>query len=59
MILDKYFNSIENKEGKFKIILGSRVMNEEGITFENTSEVHILDVYYNFGESRTSYRSCY
>lgn len=49
MILDKYFNSIENKEGKFlKIILGSRVMNE-GITLENTSEVHILDVYYNFG----------
>lgn len=49
MILDKYFNNIENKEGKFlKIILGSRVMNE-GITLENTSEVHILDVYYNFG----------
>ena len=49
MILDKYFNNIENREGKFlKVILGSRVMNE-GITLENTSEVHILDVYYNFG----------
>merc|ERR1711998_789224 len=48
-ILDKYFNNIENREGKFlKVILGSRVMNE-GITLENTSEVHILDVYYNLG----------
>ncbi len=48
-ILDNFFNSIENKEGKFiKIILGSKVMNE-GITLENTGEVHLLDVYYNFG----------
>jgi len=48
-ILDNYFNNIENNTGKMlKIILGSRVMNE-GITLENTSEVHILDVYYNFG----------
>ena len=48
-ILDNYFNNIENSDGRFlKIILGSRVMNE-GITLENTSEVHILDVYYNFG----------
>ena len=48
-ILDNYFNNIENSEGRLlKIILGSRVMNE-GITLENTSEVHILDVYYNFG----------
>tara|TARA_B100000902_G_scaffold399803_1_gene472648 strand:+ start:1427 stop:4801 length:3375 start_codon:yes stop_codon:yes gene_type:complete len=48
-ILDNYFNNIENSEGRYlKIILGSRVMNE-GITLENTSEVHILDVYYNFG----------
>jgi len=48
-ILDNYFNNIENNEGRFlKVILGSRVMNE-GITLENTSEVHILDVYYNFG----------
>jgi len=48
-ILDDYFNSTENIDGKFiKIILGSKVMNE-GITLENVSEVHILDVYYNFG----------
>ena len=48
-ILDNFFNNIENTDGRFlKIILGSRVMNE-GITLENTSEVHILDVYYNFG----------
>ena len=48
-ILDDYFNSVENIEGKFiKVILGSKVMNE-GITLENVSEVHILDVYYNFG----------
>ncbi len=48
-ILDSYFNNIDNKEGKFlKIILGSKVMNE-GITLENTGEVHLLDVYYNFG----------
>jgi hypothetical protein len=48
-ILDDYFNNIENIEGKFiKIILGSKVMNE-GITLENVSQVHILDVYYNFG----------
>ena len=47
--MDNFFNSIENKEGKFiKIILGSKVMNE-GITLENTGEVHLLDVYYNFG----------
>lgn len=48
-ILDTFFNNMENTEGKFlKIILGSRVMNE-GVTLENTGEVHILDVYYNFG----------
>ena len=48
-ILNNYFNNIENVQGKLlKIILGSKVMNE-GITLENTSEVHILDVYYNFG----------
>ena len=48
-ILDDYFNNIENIEGKFiKVILGSKVMNE-GITLENVSQVHILDVYYNFG----------
>ena len=49
-ILDDYFNNIENIEGKFiKIYFRiKRVMNE-GITLENVSEVHILDVYYNFG----------
>jgi hypothetical protein len=48
-ILDNVFNNIENKEGKFlKLILGSKVMNE-GISLYNTAEVHILDVYFNFG----------
>ena len=43
------FNDIENKEGKYiKLVLGSRVMNE-GISLKNIREVHILDVYYNFG----------
>jgi len=45
----KIFNHIDNKEGKhIKIVLGSRVMNE-GITLHNIKDVHILDVYYNFG----------
>ena len=49
MILENHFNVIDNKDGKYiKIILGSRVMNE-GITLKNIKEVHILDVYYNFG----------
>jgi hypothetical protein len=48
-IIVNYFNSLENKEGKFiKLILGSKVMNE-GISLSNVAEVHILDVYYNFG----------
>ena len=48
-IIDTYFNSLENKQGKFiKLILGSKVMNE-GISLSNVGEVHILDVYYNFG----------
>lgn len=48
-MLDDFFNTTQNIDGKFiKIILGSKVMNE-GITLENVSEVHILDVYYNFG----------
>ena len=48
-ILKEHFNTVENKDGKYiKIILGSRVMNE-GITLKNIKEVHILDVYYNFG----------
>jgi len=49
MVLKNYFNNINNKEGKYiKIVLGSRVMNE-GITLYNIKDVHILDVYYNFG----------
>jgi hypothetical protein len=48
-ILDTTFNKIENKEGKFiKFVLGSKVMNE-GISLYNVGEVHILDVYFNFG----------
>ena len=48
-IIDNYFNSLENKDGKFiKLILGSKVMNE-GISLSHVGEVHILDVYYNFG----------
>jgi hypothetical protein len=48
-ILDDVFSTSENREGKFlKFVLGSKVMNE-GISLHNTAEVHILDVYYNFG----------
>jgi len=44
------FNNVENKDGKIiKLVLGSRVMNE-GVTLENTREVHILDVHYNLGK---------
>ena len=49
-ILDKVFNTIENKEGKYiKLVLGSKVMNE-GISMRNVGEVHILDVYFNLGK---------
>jgi len=48
-VLKSVFNHIDNKEGKnIKLVLGSRVMNE-GITLQNIKDVHILDVYYNFG----------
>lgn len=48
-VLKNYFNNINNKDGKYiKLVLGSRVMNE-GITLYNIKEVHLLDVYYNFG----------
>ena len=48
-ILDSIYNTTANKDGKLiKFILGSKVMNE-GISLENTNEVHVLDVYYNFG----------
>jgi hypothetical protein len=49
-ILTNIFNHIDNKEGKFiKFVLGSKVMNE-GISLQNVSETHILDVYFNLGK---------
>ena len=48
-VIRDVFNDSSNHDGsKLKLILGSKVMNE-GVTLENTKEVHILDVYYNFG----------
>ena len=48
-VLKNHFNHINNKDGKYiKLVLGSRVMNE-GITLRNIKDVHLLDVYYNFG----------
>lgn len=48
-ILRDVFNHISNKEGKFvKLVLGSRVMNE-GVSLENVTILHILDVHYNLG----------
>jgi len=50
-IIDNIFNNIDNIKGKnLKFILGSKVMTE-GITLENTGEVHILDVNYNLGKT--------
>lgn len=47
-IIYDVFNNIENRYGKYlKFVLGSVVMNE-GVSLWNVSEVHILDVYYNF-----------
>jgi len=49
-ILDKTFNNLSNKDGRYiKLVLGSKVMNE-GITLENVKEVHIMDVYYNLSK---------
>ena len=49
-ILDNVFSNSNNRDGRYiKLLLGSRVMNE-GITLENVSEIHILDVYYNLGK---------
>ena len=49
-IIREVFNNAENKEGKLlKLVLGSKVMTE-GVTLENTREVHILDVHYNLGK---------
>jgi hypothetical protein len=48
-ILNTAFNVFENREGRnIKFILGSKVMNE-GISLRNVGEVHVLDVYFNFG----------
>lgn len=48
-LIDKVFNSMNNYDGKnIKFILGSKVINE-GINMKNISEVHILDVHFNFG----------
>ena len=48
-IIKSVFNDISNVNGsKIKLILGSPVMNE-GVTLENVSQVHILDVHYNLG----------
>lgn len=50
-IIDNVYNNINNLDGKnLKFILGSKVMNE-GITLENISEIHILDVHYNLGKT--------
>ena len=47
-IIDEIFSSNENRDGKYiKLILGSRVI-AEGYNIRNLTEVHILDVYYNF-----------
>lgn len=47
--IDNVFNHIDNIDGKnVKFILGSKVINE-GISMSNVGEVHILDVYFNFG----------
>ena len=48
-IIDNVYNNVNNSDGKnLKIILGSKVM-MEGITLENTGEIHILDAHYNLG----------
>lgn len=49
-IIRQVFNNIQNIDGKLlKFVLGSKVMNE-GITLENTKQIHILDVHYNLGK---------
>lgn len=46
-IIDQYFNSPDNYDGKnIKIVLGSKVISE-GYNIFNLREVHILDTYYN------------
>lgn len=49
LTINNVFNNINNVDGKnIKFILGSKVINE-GVSLSNVSEVHILDVYFNFG----------
>jgi superfamily II DNA or RNA helicase len=46
-IIEKYFNSSDNFDGKIiKIVMGSKVISE-GYNIFNLREVHILDTYYN------------
>ena len=47
--INNVFNNLNNLDGKYiKFILGSKVISE-GVSMNNVSEVHILDVYFNFG----------
>lgn len=49
-IIREVFNNPDNKNGaNLKLVLGTRVMTE-GVTLENTREVHILDVHYNLAK---------
>lgn len=48
-VIQRVFNSPENSKGEMlKVIVGSRVVNE-GVTFENVKQVHLLDVHYHLG----------
>lgn len=49
ILINTVLNNPNNIDGKYiKFILGSKVINE-GINMKNINEVHILDVYFNFG----------
>lgn len=49
-VIRNIFNNISNIDGKIiKLVLGSRVINE-GISFKNISEIHVLDVYFNLAK---------
>ena len=48
-LIKNVFNNKSNFDGRhIKYILGSKVINE-GVSLMNVGEVHILDVYFNFG----------
>ncbi len=48
-IIKKYYNNIDNKNGRYiKLLLGSKVMNE-GVNLKNVYCAYVLDVYFNFG----------